>query len=80
MKNIAHIQTILYINIQPKQIVLIFILLVQDTAIIHIFTKVCTIEKGCEIKHVLEIKIITEKWDSKTPSVGTILPYLETTA
>ena len=44
-KNTEHIQTILY----PKQIVLIFILLVQDTAIIHIFTKVCTIENGYEI-------------------------------
>ena len=66
MKNIAHIQTILYINIQPKQIVLTFILLVQD--------------KSFHKLHVLEIKFVTENWDSKMPSVGTILAYLETTA
>ena len=30
--------------------------------------------------HVLEIKTVTENRDSKMPSVGTILDYLETTA
>ena len=29
---------------------------------------------------VVEIKTVAENWDSKTPSVGTILAYLETTA
>ena len=36
-------------NILSIQIVLIFILLVRGTDIIHIFTKVCTIENGYEI-------------------------------
>ena len=29
---------------------------------------------------IAKIKTITENWDSKAPSVGTLLAYLETTA
>ena len=32
------------------------------------------------LKSKMETKTVAENWDSKAPSIGTILAYLETTA